>query len=55
MLDLVQEDEVHGAVEEAIAPDDDLLGTRSYVVKGLEDEIREAVAQCAAKRPNWVV
>ena len=40
--------------EGVITPDDDLLFPRFYVVKGLEDWLRETVKNYMADRPNWI-
>ena len=39
--------------EGLIAPDDDLLLPRFYMVPGLEPWLRQTVANWMAKRPNW--
>ncbi len=38
-----------------ITPDDDLLRPRFYVIPGLEEEIREIVAEYVVKRPHWSI
>jgi radical SAM superfamily enzyme YgiQ (UPF0313 family) len=44
------------AVEEGIiAPDDDLLCPRFYLVSGLETWLRETVSRWAASRPRWIM
>ena len=40
--------------EGVITPDDDLLFPRFYLVKGLEDWLRETVKKYMAERPNWI-
>jgi hypothetical protein len=40
--------------EGMITAQDDLLFPRFYIVRGLEDWLREVVSQCMAERPNWV-
>ena len=40
--------------EGMITAQDDLLFPRFYMVRGLEDWLREVVSQCMAERPNWV-
>lgn len=40
--------------EGVITRNDDLLFPRFYVVKGLEDWLRETVKKYMAKRPNWI-
>jgi radical SAM superfamily enzyme YgiQ (UPF0313 family) len=40
--------------EGVITPDDDLLFPKFYVVRGLEDWLRETVKQYTAERPNWL-
>ncbi len=43
------------AVEDGIiAPDDNLLRPRFYMTPGLEDNLRDVVAQWMSTRPNWV-
>ena len=43
------------ALEEGlIAPDDDLLTPRFYVVQGLEEWLRETVREWMSHRPHWV-
>ena len=43
------------AVEEGmIQPSDDLLFPKFYMVKGLEDWLRETVTAWMAERPNWL-
>jgi len=37
-----------------ISADDDLLSPRFYMVPGLEDWLRETVAEWMAERPNWM-
>jgi radical SAM superfamily enzyme YgiQ (UPF0313 family) len=40
--------------EGRITPSDDLLQPRFYIARGLEDWLRETVAQTLAMRPNWL-
>jgi len=40
--------------EGMITAQDDLLFPKFYIVRGLEDWLRELVSQCMAERPNWV-
>lgn len=40
--------------EGVITPDDNLLFPRFYVVKELEDWLRETVKNCMAERPHWM-
>jgi hypothetical protein len=40
--------------EGLIPPDDDLLFPKFYMVRGLEDWLRETVMAWMAERPNWV-
>jgi len=40
--------------EGRITTQDDLLFPKFYIVRGLEDWMREVVSQCMAERPNWV-
>jgi hypothetical protein len=37
-----------------ITPEDDLLFPRFYLVRGLEDWLRETVGHWMAERPHWV-
>jgi hypothetical protein len=44
------------AVQEGlIAPEDDLLFPKFYMVKGLEEWLRETVAKKAKEHRNWVM
>jgi len=38
-----------------ISPEDDLLYPKFYIVKGLEDWLRQTVKEWAVDRPNWIV
>lgn len=40
--------------EGVIAPDNDLLFPKFYIVKGLEDWLRKTVSDWMEERPNWV-
>lgn len=48
-------DLARNAVEDGmIAPDDDLLFPRHYMVKGIEDWLKHRVNRLVSERPNWV-